>query len=82
MMKTRVQLFAVLRDIVGQNEVVISVPPHSTVSSLIDALVQQYSQIAEWRKHIRIAVNQEYVSHDYLLKEGDDVVVIPPVSGG
>lgn len=82
MITVRVILFAVIRDLVGKESFALSVPVDSTVGAVIELLIAQYPKIHEWKHHVRVAVNQEYVSFDYLLHEQDEVVLIPPVSGG
>jgi molybdopterin converting factor subunit 1 len=82
MITVRVKLFAAIRDLIGKEEVVLSLPPTSNVAVVVESLVSQYPKIDVWRNHVRIAVNQEYVSLEHRVKDNDEVVIIPPVSGG
>lgn len=81
-MKIRVKLFASVRDIVGQREVLLDVPAEVTVSALPHHLASEYPKLRPLMPSVQIAVNHEYVGGERVLAEGDEVAVIPPVSGG
>lgn len=81
-MKVRVRLFSVARDIAGFHDRMIELRSSSTAGSVIEMLAESNPRFTEWRRSLRIAVNQHYVSDDHPLSEGDEVAVIPPVSGG
>ena len=81
-MKITLRLFSVARDLAGFREQTMEIPNGSRASNILEILQGRNPKFAEWQHAIRIAVNQEYVSNDHLLREGDDVAVIPPVSGG
>jgi molybdopterin converting factor subunit 1 len=78
----RIQLryFASIRERLGKREETIDVPQGATVESVWRTLVTAHPQLAEQR--YRPAVNQEYVDSATPLRDGDEVVFIPPVSGG
>ncbi|HEV8539004.1 MAG TPA: molybdopterin converting factor subunit 1 [Bacteroidota bacterium] len=82
MMKVRVKFFANVRDIVGSDEKVVTLPVDARASALLDELVAEFPAIGEWKPHLRIAVNWEYVPPDHSLQDNDEVAIIPPVSGG
>lgn len=82
MISVNVKFFAVIRDIVGAADLLMSLPEPSSASALVNALGMKYPELGKWRQHLRIAVNNEYVGEDYLLKDADEVALIPPVSGG
>ncbi len=50
------------------------------ISSLLEKLQSDYHYFLTMP--IRVAVNAEYVEHDYRLQDGDEVALIPPISGG
>lgn len=81
-MKIRVKLFASVREIVGQRELVWELPDASTVSALSHRLVSEYPKLRALASSLKIAVNHEYVDPERVLAEGDEVALIPPVSGG
>ena len=57
-------------------------PPDSSVFDLINAIRTQYPNLAPSDVQIVVAVNNEYASEQLLLKNNDEVALIPPVSGG
>jgi len=81
-MKVRVKFFAILRERVGTGEIVKEIEEGSTVAELWEALQQDYPKLNVPGIRLLYAVNQNYVSLDYALKEQDEIVFIPPVSGG
>ena len=77
-MKVRVLLFAGLREKTGQSEIGLELADGSHVSDLKKKLSLQDSV---WQS-LAFAVNQAYSKADSILKDGDEVALIPPVSGG
>src|SRR5436190_13547762 len=76
-MEVTVRLFAMLRERAGAREVTLSLPDGARVS---DALAELGS-IAEGLPLV-MAVNREYAPEDQVLDSGDELALIPPVSGG
>lgn len=81
-MKVRVKFFAILRERAGVSEVEKEVPDSSTVEDLWSRLQADYPKLNVPGIRMLYAVNRDYVSADRKLKDGDEVVFIPPVSGG
>lgn len=81
-MNIRVKFFATTRDAVGKDEMMLSMQEGTTVGALLDVLTQKHPRLEGWKKYIRLAVNWEYIEHDQVLHDNDEVAVIPPVSGG
>jgi len=81
-MTVRVLYFGVLADRIGKREVVFSVAADATVAALLDALASTYEDVKVMCDKLAVAVNLEYVKADCVLKDGDEVAIIPPVSGG
>ena len=80
--KVKVLFFARLREVVGSHELSLSLEIPASISQLLDTLEQNYPALKEMRPIIRVGVNQEYVLEDIELKDGDEIALIPPVSGG
>jgi molybdopterin synthase sulfur carrier subunit len=81
----KVVFFASLREKLGVNSVDLQISDPSSVSSLISQLADQHT--AEWLAiltavNIRIAVNQNIISEDIGVIDGDEVAFFPPVTGG
>jgi molybdopterin synthase sulfur carrier subunit len=77
-----VLLFAQLRNGFGGDELLASLPSGATGAELLAWLSQRNPKLAGLLDVSRLAVNCEYVSVDHRLQDGDEVVVMPPVSGG
>lgn len=77
-----VRLFAVYRERVGADQVPLSVPEGSTVSDVMAEVGRRYPRVAALAGTTMVAVNQEYAEGDIRLRDGDEVALIPPVSGG
>ena len=75
-----VRLFASYREAAGTNRLDVQLPRGATVAELLDAVARDVPSVK--RAPGMVAVNQEYVSHEAVLSEGDEVALIPPVSGG
>lgn len=73
--------FGIARDIFGGKEQVMEVPEVCTVGALIRQIQVTYPAF-EGLSSLRIAVNESYADNDQMIRPGDEVVVIPPVSGG
>ncbi|MCU0704114.1 MAG: MoaD/ThiS family protein [Fimbriiglobus sp.] len=75
-----VRLFAAAAERVGSPAVVVPCPP--TVAELRRTLADTWVSLADLLPRCAIAVNHEYAANDTPLSSGDEVAVIPPVSGG
>jgi molybdopterin synthase catalytic subunit len=80
--KVRVKAFAVLREALGFGECAMEVQPGGTVAQLIQQLAEAYPDANMTARRVGVAVNRAYVSSDTVLNDGDEVALIPPVSGG
>lgn len=81
-MKVTVKFFAILRERAGAAEITTELREGSTVNDLWGVLQQEYPRLNVGGIRLLYAVNQNYVSADTALKDQDEVVFIPPVSGG
>jgi molybdopterin converting factor subunit 1 len=81
-MKVSVRLFAGLHDLVGRRELEMELEDGATVADLRRQLVSQYPAVAPLMNALVCAVDEEYVSDDRHLRPGDEVALIPPISGG
>lgn len=81
-MQVRVLFFGVLKDLAGRSSDVLSLPEHATAADVIDHYAKQLSKSPQMLRSIAISVNQEYARPDNPLRAGDEVALLPPVSGG
>ena len=81
-MQVTVKLFAVYQEACGVPELVLEFPPETPVAAVCDRLIDQHPELTQWRDVTRFGLNLQFVASDALLQDGDEVVLIPPVSGG
>jgi molybdopterin converting factor subunit 1 len=81
-MKVKVKLYAAFRDIVGSKEEDLDLRDGSTVQDLLEDYIERFPQLSRYREHIILSVNKEYGAPARVLREGDEVSFLPPVSGG
>ena len=80
-MRVLVRLFASYREAAGRGHFDLELPPGATVRDAIARITKDHPLIAEGRQVV-IARNREYVGVDEPLADGDELALIPPVSGG
>ena len=77
-----VKLFAAYQEAYGVPELSLDFPPNTPVSAVLDHLISEHPQLQQWRNITRFGVNLQFVEPDSILQNGDEVALIPPVSGG
>lgn len=78
----KVLLFAQGRQIAGTDHCSLPVEQPLTQEKFWTLLVEQFPGLAPLRKNARLARNEAYLGAGELLQPGDEIAVIPPVSGG
>lgn len=81
-MRIKVLFFGVLRDIAGQRECTVDLADGATASTLFEHFAQLFPALTEMRKSVVLARNHEFADPGALLADGDEVALLPPVSGG
>jgi molybdopterin converting factor subunit 1 len=81
-MRVRVLLFAVLRDAAGAGEVALDVEDGTTARAAAARLGGKYPSLKPFLSKVAFAVNRNYAPATTELHEGDELALIPPVSGG
>ncbi len=82
-MQIEVLLFATLKDVVGQNQLVLTLPGEAaTVAEVRQKLADQYPALKAHVDAAIAAVNEEFAFNEEVVNAGDDVAFFPPVSGG
>jgi len=82
MVRHPILLFAGLREAAGVDTLDIELPERATVADLLRELASTHEEIALQLAQCRVAVAQEFVGNDRVLDEGEEIALIPPVSGG
>ena len=81
-MIVRVQFFSYFKELAGCAATSEELPVGSTIADLRQVLFARFPKLAEMNRSMLIAVGVEYQTPDYVLKEGDEVSLFPPVQGG
>jgi molybdopterin converting factor subunit 1 len=81
-MQIEVRLFATYREIVGEGQLAWTLREGTTVGQLVEAVLAKYPRLLGHEKSMLFAVNHEVVRPDVVLREGDEIALLPPVSGG
>ena len=80
-MKITILFFGISSDLVGNSQLEISIENQTTVADFKNILKEEYGKLEKLNSYA-IAVNEEYATDEFIIKENDIVAVIPPVSGG
>jgi MoaE-MoaD fusion protein len=81
-MKAKVRLFARLSELAGTRVVEVEVGEGLAVEDVYRVLCAKYPSLSGLDGSVRYAVNGEYTDPGHQVREGDEVALIPPVSGG
>jgi molybdopterin synthase catalytic subunit len=81
-MRVRVLLFAALRESVGEKSLDLEVGDSATVADLLAQLEAEHASLARYRGRMLVARNQERAPLATPLSDGDEIALLPPVSGG
>ena len=81
-MNITVRFFALYRERAGRSVITLEMPEGATVADLTAEVRRQFPMLAPPQVKIVVAVNADYAEADLVLQPGDDVCLIPPVSGG
>lgn len=81
-MRVQVRYFAALREAVGLSEESLDVPAGTRVDDLLALLAARRGPVAAQRSSLRLAVGTRFAQPGQALCEGDEVALLPPVSGG
>jgi len=80
--RVTVQLFARLRDLAGRDRCVCDLPDGSTVADVWRLTMDDYPALRDFASAVSAAVNTDFAPLSTVVRDGDDVAFLPPVSGG
>jgi molybdopterin converting factor small subunit len=81
-MQVSVQFHSYFKDLTGCAQTSETLPEGSTLGALHDKLAGSFPKLGVMKKSTLIAVGVDYQPRDYVLKDGDEVSLFPPVQGG
>ncbi len=80
--QVRVHFYSYFKDLAGLAEVTESIAPGARLEDLLRILFHRFPKLAGMQKSALVAVGVDYQTGDYVLAEGDEVSLFPPVQGG
>ena len=81
-MQVQVLLFGALKDLLAKQATQIELSEGSTVAELLDRFLGTAPEVQKFADSLAVAVNREYATVKQVLRDGDEVALLPPVSGG
>jgi sulfur-carrier protein len=81
-MRIAVTFHSYFRDLTGCSNLSMELPEGTSLFALFTELQQRFPKLKAMEKSTLIAVGVEYQSGEYVLREGDEVSLFPPVQGG
>jgi molybdopterin synthase catalytic subunit/molybdopterin converting factor small subunit len=81
-MHVHVLLFGALKDLQAREKETVELPEQATVAEFLCRFIAAAPQVGKYAGSLAIAVNREYALPTQVLREGDEVALLPPVSGG
>ena len=78
----RVLFFGAARDAVGQAEIMFALNHPTNVASAFDQVLEAFPALRRFGRSLLFAVNEEYARPEREVLAGDELAVLPPVSGG
>ena len=81
-MHVTVRLFALIREKAGTDSLALNLPDGAVVEQAIEAVRRQHPALEPYLDNLRYSLRMDFVEADAALRDGDEVVLIPPVSGG
>jgi len=81
-MQIRVLFFGMLKDLAGRSSDSLSLPEHATLRDVLRHYEERMPRLQAMMPSIAMSINQEYAWPESRLKTGDEIALLPPVSGG
>src|SRR5713226_3366473 len=82
MIRVRVLFFGAAREAAGHDEVELELGAPCNAAAAFERVLAEYSGLRRFGRSLLFAVNQEYAGADREVREGDELAIFPPVSGG
>lgn len=81
-MKITVRYFQALSDLLEKAEETLALDKEKEAADILDQLFENYPELLPFQNSLLIAVNEEWSQPDRVIKDGDTLALMPPVSGG
>ncbi|MEM4160486.1 MAG: molybdopterin converting factor subunit 1 [Thermoplasmata archaeon] len=80
-MRVKIRYFAGLRDITGKETEIVEVKDKARIKEILEILYKKYPEMLK-SADIIVARNRQYAEENEVVAEGDEIALLPPVSGG
>ena len=81
-LKVKVLYFANARELASRRLESLTLPEGVSLEKLIDQVLQLHPGLKPFRSTVRFSVNRELVGNSAVIRNGDEIGVLPPVAGG
>jgi MoaE-MoaD fusion protein len=81
-MRVQVLFFGQLKDLTGRSSESLPLAERATLSDVLQHYADKFPDIRKLSSSLALSINREYATQDAPLKDGDEVALLPPVSGG
>lgn len=80
-MEIKLVAYGIAREIINGSKLNLEVPENTSIEQLKGKLQSDFPEFVKLQS-LKFAINEDYQTDQYVLQENDEVVIIPPVSGG
>ncbi|KAA3615403.1 MAG: MoaD/ThiS family protein [Calditrichaeota bacterium] len=81
-MKVDVLFFAILRDISQSDKIEMELDNEMTIAEFFTQLCETFPKLEKYASIVSFAINSEYCDRTQMIHDGDEIALIPPISGG
>lgn len=81
-MRVQVHFYSYFKDLTGCAVTSVELPPATTIAGLLGQLSERFPRFGEMERCLLIAVGVDYQDRTYVIQEGDEISLFPPVQGG
>lgn len=81
-MRVTISFYSCFKDLAGRAQTTATLPAGSTLGDLLPSLAARFPKLSALENSTLMAVGLEYQDRHYVLHEGDEVSLFPPVQGG